>query len=200
MSNIGKEFESRIMLTDDEYLSIVSFYMKLYPNKHFIQNTNIYYDSDDLYLRSQGITLRLRIINDTTSEFTLKIKGNNGDTEINDALNINQFNLLRNENICPEGEVKKYLLSLPYPMAYYKPVATLYNRRLEIENEDHLLVIDKNTYSDIVDYNLEIEAQENIENANRLLKEYIEKFHLSLQRQKYQGKATRAIYTAKENR
>lgn len=200
MSNIGKEFESRIMLTDDEYLSIVSFYMKLYPNQHFIQNTNIYYDSDELYLRSQGITLRLRIINDATSEFTLKIKGSNGDLEINDALNINQFNLLRNENICPEGEVKKYLLSLPYPMADYKPVATLYNRRLEIENEDHLLVIDKNSYGDIVDYNLEIEAQENIENANRLLKEYIEKFHLTLHKQKYQGKATRAIMNAKENR
>ena len=75
MSNIGKEFESRIMLTDDEYLSIVSFYMKLYPNKHFIQNTNIYYDSDDLYLRKQGITLRMRIINDSASEFTAKIKG-----------------------------------------------------------------------------------------------------------------------------
>ncbi len=200
MSNIGKEFESRIMLTDDEYLSIVSFYMKLYPNQHFIQNTNIYYDSDELYLRSHGITLRLRIINDATSEFTLKIKGSNGDTEINDTLNINQFNLLRNENICPEGEVKKYLLSLPYPMADYKPVATLYNRRLEIENEDHLLVIDKNSYGDIVDYNLEIEAQENIENANRLLKEYIEKFHLTLHKQKYRGKATRAIMNAKENR
>ena len=200
MSNIGKEFESRIMLTDDEYLSIVSFYMKLYPNQHFIQNTNIYYDSDELYLRSQGITLRLRIINDATSEFTLKIKGSNGDTEINDALNINQFSLLRNENICPDGEVKKYLLSLPYPMADYKPVATLYNRRLEIKNEDHLLVIDKNSYGDIVDYNLEIEAQENIENANRLLKEYIEKFHLTLLKQKYQGKATRAILNAKENR
>ena len=200
MSNIGKEFESRVMLTDDEYLSIVSFYMKLFPNKHFIQNTNIYYDSDDLYLRKQGITLRLRIINDVTSEFTLKIKGNNGDTEINDYLHINQFNLLRNDNICPEGEVKKYLLSLPYPMAHYKPIATLYNRRLEIENEDHLLVIDKNSYGDVIDYNVEIEAKDNINSANKHLKEYIEKFHLTLINQKYQGKATRAINNAKENR
>ena len=96
MSNIAKEFESRIMLTDDEYLSIVSFYMKLYPNKHFIQNTNIYYDSDDLYLRKQGITFRLRIINEISSELTIKIKGKNGDTEINDKLNIAQFNLLKN--------------------------------------------------------------------------------------------------------
>jgi uncharacterized protein YjbK len=68
MSNVAKEFEARIMLTDDEYLSIVSFYMKLFPNKHFIQNTNIYYDSEDLFLRRQGITFRHRIINDVSFE------------------------------------------------------------------------------------------------------------------------------------
>ena len=200
MSNIAKEFESRIMLTDDEYLSIVSFYMKLYPNKHFIQNTNIYYDSDDLFLRKQGITFRLRIINDISSELTIKIKGKNGDTEINDKLNIAQFNLLKNNNIFPDGEVKKYLSTLPYSINEYKVITTLFNRRLEIEFDDHLLVIDKNTYSDIVDYNLEIETKDNIESAQRHLKEYIEKFHLSLINQKYQGKATRAILAAKENR
>ena len=200
MSNVGKEFESRIMLTDDEYLSIVSFYMKLYPNKHFLQNTNFYFDSDDLFLRSQGITLRMRVINDLSSELTIKIKGNDGDTEINDPLNLNQFNMLKDHNIFPDGEVKKYLITLPYPLANYKQVAVLYNRRLEIENEDHLLVIDKNTYGDVVDYNLEIEAKDNIETAKKYLKEYIEKFHLTLLRQKYQGKATRAIYNAKENR
>ena len=200
MSNIGKEFETRIMLTDDEYLSIVSFYMKMYPNKQFIQNINIYYDSDDLYLRKSGITLRMRIINDVSSELTVKIKGENGDLEINDALNLAQYNLLKNSNIFPDGEVRKYLSTLPYSINDYKPVATLYNRRLEIENEDHLLVIDKNTYSDIIDYNLEIETKDNIQSAQKYLKEYIEKFHLSLLKQKYKGKATRAIYAAKENR
>lgn len=200
MSNVAKEFEARIMLTGDEYLSIVSFYMKLFPNKHFIQNTNIYYDSEDLFLRRQGITFRHRIINDVSSELTIKIKGKDGDTEINDKLNIAQYNLLLNKNIFPDGEVKKYLSSLPYPINEYKVIATLYNRRLEIEYEDHLLVIDKNSYGDIVDYNLEIEAKDNIDTAHKKLKEYIEKFHLSIINQKYQGKATRAIMAAKENR
>ena len=200
MSNIAKEFESRIMLTDDEYLSIVSFYMRMYPNKHFIQNTNIYYDSDDLFLRKQGITFRLRIIDEVSSELTIKIKGKEGDVEINDKLNIAQFNVLINQNIFPDGEVKKYLTSLPYSISEYKKITTLFNRRLEIEFDDHLLVVDKNSYSDIIDYNLEIETKDNIESANNLLKEYIKKFHLSLINQKYQGKATRAINAAKENR
>ena len=200
MSNIQKEFETRIMLKENEYLDIVSFYMKLYPNKHFLKNTNIYYDSDDLFLRKQGITLRVRLINDISPELTIKIKGNNGDTEINDKLTINQFDQLINDNIFPDGEVKKYLSSLPYSLANYKEITTLYNRRLEIENDDHLLVIDKNSYSDIIDYNLEIEAKDDIKTAERYLKEYIDKFNLSLHKQKYQGKATRAINNAKENR
>jgi hypothetical protein len=89
---------------------------------------------------------------------------------------------------------------IPDPKSKVKFFIPYYNRRLEIENEDHLLVIDKNTYGDIVDYNLEIEAKDNIDTANKRLKEYIEKFHLSLINQKYQGKATRAIMAAKENR
>ena len=133
MSNVAKEFEARIMLTDDEYLSIVSFYMKLFPNKHFIQNTNFYYDSEDLFLRRQGITFRHRIINDVSSELTIKIKGKNGDTEINDKLNIAQFNALKNHHIFPDGEVKKFLTTLPYPISEYKEITTLFNRRLEIE-------------------------------------------------------------------
>ena len=200
MSNIQKEFETRIMLEENEYLDIVSFYMKLYPNKHFLKNTNIYYDSDDLFLRKQGITLRVRLINDISPELTIKIKGNNGDAEINDKLTINQFDQLKNDNIFPDGEVKKYLSSLPYSLANYKEITTLYNRRLEIENDDHLLVIDKNSYSDIIDYNLEIEAKDDIKTAQKYLEFYIDKFNLSLLKQKYQGKATRAIMAAKENR
>ena len=200
MSNIQKEFETRIMLKENEYLDIVSFYMKLYPNKHFLKNTNIYYDSEDLFLRKQGITLRVRLINDISPELTIKIKGNNGDTEINDKLTINQFDQLINDNIFPDGEVKKYLSSLPYSLANYKEITTLYNRRLEIENDDHLLVIDKNSYSDIIDYNLEIEAKDDIKTAQKYLEFYIDRFNLSLLKQKYQGKATRAIMAAKENR
>ena len=196
MSNIVKEFEARIMLTEEEYLNIVSFYMRTYPNQHFLQNTNIYFDSDDLYLRNNHITLRVRVINDAKCELTCKIKGYNGDQEINDDLSKKEKTLLLENNIFPDGEVKKHLLTLSYPLSNYHTIATLYNRRLEIKFDDHLLVIDRNTYGDVVDYNLEIEAKDDISNANAKLEEYIKQFHLSLHKQKYQGKATRAILEA----
>lgn len=197
MSNIVKEFESRIMLTSEEYMNIVSFYMKLYPEHHFLQNTNIYFDSDDLFLRKKHITLRVRIINDVRCELTAKIKGNNGDQEINDDLSLKEKDMLLNENKFPEGNVKNFLVSLSYPLSSYHQIVTLYNRRLEIKYEDHLLVIDKNNYNDIVDYNLEIETEKDINLAYKILEKYIQKFNLSLLEQKYIGKAHRAIMSTK---
>ena len=196
MSNIQKEFESRIMLTEREYLEVVSHFLKLYPNHHFLQNNNYYFDTKDLYLREKHITLRIRTINDVRSELTLKIKGENGDEEINDDISFKEKEILLNEKVFPEGNVKRYLLSLPIPLSNYENIVSLYNRRLEIKYDNHLLVIDKNEYIGIVDYNLEIETENDIKLARALLNEYIKKFNLSLGNQKYMGKAHRAINAA----
>ena len=196
MSNVVKEYESRIMLTESEYFEIVSHFMRLYPNKHFLKNVNIYFDTEDLYLRKNHITLRIRIINDVKCELTLKKTGTNGDDEINDTINLSQADAIVKGEYFPDGEVKNYLLSLPYTLNLYKQITTLTNLRLEIENEDHLLVIDKNSYGEIVDYNLEIEANDSIENAKSLLNAYILQFNLANRDQKYIGKAHRAIMAA----
>ena len=47
-------------------------------------------------------------------------------------------------------------------------------------------------------YNLEIETKDDIKSAKKYLKEYIEKFHLSLKDQPYMGKANRAILASKK--
>ena len=198
MSNVITEFESRIMLTENEYFEIVSFYMKQYPNKQFLQNTNIYLDTNDLFLRKKHITLRIRTINDVTAELTCKIKGANGDEEINDNLFIKDINNIINYGAFPAGNVKNYLLSLARPLSEYRAITTLYNRRLEIKHPDHLLVIDKNVYSDIVDYNLEIESENDMNVARKYLKFYIDKFNLSLKDEPYIGKASRAIMAVKK--
>lgn len=193
MSNIGKEFESRVMLTEQEYLDVVSHFMKLYPNNHFLQNNNNYFDTNDLFLKNRHITLRIRTINDIRFELTLKIKGLNGDEEINDDLSFKEKEAIIKDKFFPEGNVKRYLLSLPIPLSNYENIVSLYNRRLEIKFDNHLLVIDKNEYNGIIDYNLEIETKDDINLANKLLNDYIKQFHLSLANQKYHGKAHRAL-------
>ena len=193
MSNIAKEFESRVMLTEKEYLDIVSYYMKLYPDHSFLQNNNYYFDTKDFYLRKKHITFRIRTINDVRCELTLKIKGEHGDEEINDDITFKEMDTIMKEKFFPNGNVKKFLLSLPYPLSSYDNIVTLYNRRLEIAQDHHLLVIDKNEYNGITDYNLEVETKDDINLARKFLYDYIRKFSLSLANQKYAGKFHRAI-------
>ena len=188
-----KEYETRLMLDEERYFFIVTYYMNITPNKHFIQNANYYFDTNDLFLRSQHMTLRVRTINDVKSELTLKIKGDNGDDEINDRLTPQETELLINKSIFPYGQVRNRLMLLPYSLDKYHQIASLFNRRLEIEFDNYTLVIDKNTYGNVVDYNLEIESKVGIEHAKEVLKEYINKFNLKVSKEKYHGKATRAI-------
>lgn len=188
-----KEYEARLMLDEERYFFIVTYYMNITPNKHFIQNANYYFDTNDLFLRSQHMTLRVRTINDVKSELTLKIKGDNGDDEINDRLTPQETELLINKSIFPYGQVRNRLMLLPYSLDKYHQIASLFNRRLEIEFDNYTLVIDKNTYGNVVDYNLEIESKVGIEHAKEVLKEYINKFNLKVSNEKYHGKATRAI-------
>ena len=190
---MGKEFEARLLISEEQYFFIVTYYMNLFPNKKFLQNTNVYYDTDDLYLRSQHITLRLRTINDVKSELTMKIKGEQGDEEINDGLSPKEAELLSIHGVFPYGQVRNRLMLLPYSLEKYHSITTLYNRRLEINFEDYLLVIDKNVYSDVTDYNIEIESKKDINHAKSVMKEYIEKFNLTVSKEKYVGKARRAI-------
>ena len=196
MSNTVKEYESRIMLDESEYIAIVSHYIRLYPNQHFLKNVNIYFDTDNLYLRKHHTNLRIRIINDVKYELTLKVSHPDGDDEINDIILKKDADALINNEYFPEGNVKNYLQSLPYPLNAFKVITTLNNLRLEIENEDHLLVIDKNTYGDITDYNLEIEARDSVNTAKSHLNAYILQFNLANRDKKYIGKSHRAIDAA----
>ena len=191
-----KEYEARLMIDEERYLFIVTYFMNINPNKHFLQNTNYYFDTDDLFLRNEHITLRVRNINDIKSELTMKIKGENGDEEINDGLTPKEAELLINNSIFPYGQVRNRLMLLPYSLDKYHRIAVLYNRRLEIEFEDYVLVVDKNTYGDVVDYNIEVESSVGIKHAKDILKQYIEKFNLPVSKEKYVGKATRAIKEA----
>ena len=198
MSNSLHEYESRLMISEEQYFNIVSFYLSKRPYEKFIQNTNIYFETEDLALRREHIVLRVRIINDNYVELTLKEKAQEGDIEINDTLNGNQIEQLQ-EGYFPDGEVKNRLSLLACPLSSIKQVAKLNNRRLEIKEEDHLLVIDKNTYGDITDYNIEVEA-DNMKAAKDILIRYIEKFNLQNNDKKYAGKARRAIDEALKNK
>ena len=70
-------------------------------------------------------------------------------------------------------------------------VGKLKSQRLEINCQDYLVVLDKNYYGNIEDYNIEVEAK-NKKDAEHFLQQILKKFNIEYQKD-YKSKSARAI-------
>lgn len=157
---MGKEmeYETRVMLSEEQYFTIASFYLTRHGYHPFIDQTNYYYDTPDRILRSKHIIIRIRHITHKRCELTLKIKGDNGDIEVNQYLSYNEYHRLMKRFILPKGAVYDELLEKGLPISGYNLIGSLSTKRLEVKEDNYLVVIDKNTYENVTDYDLEIES------------------------------------------
>ena len=164
-SNI--EIEAKVLLLKDEYNAIIE---KLSLQKYRkIKQTNHYIDTPDRYLKKNGIALRIRE-KDEEFELTLKTPLSEGLLEKNENISWRDFEKLTESNIFPDGNIKKFLLILGVKVSDLKVLTSLCTERIHVEFEGFGLALDKNIYSNIVDYELEVEsssierAQQEIEN------------------------------------
>ena len=193
--NKNIENEKRLMLTLEQYALLMKDFVQLETSSIFNQ-VNYYFDDEDLSLRDHHIVLRIRSINDNKYELTAKIKGENGDTELNYPFSkeeVDAFILNPTFSDSLLNETIEKVTTKPV-----KLITSLETRRLECQKEDHLVVIDKNHYSDVTDYNLEIEAS-SIEDATKYILYYAKKYHLTYD-ENYQSKSRRAINRALNKR
>lgn len=189
------EYEDRVLINKEEYEEIVSFFLSRYPNHHFLEQTNYYFDTLEYSLKNSHIVCRLRSILNKKIELTLKIKQEKGDIEITSVLTYNQeANLLSHFEV-PEGDVKKALLAIGIPLDKYKMIGSLKSKRLEISEDNHLIVIDMNTYGDIVDYNIEVEAKSKEEATKQILL-LCQQFNLKYKKD-YSSKSSRLFNSIK---
>lgn len=177
------ECEAHIIISYQDYLSIIEDIPHILKDNHInniknITQENIYYDDIDNNLSKQKITFRLRkILSDNIEELTLKIPSNNGDIEIN-------------ETPFHHPEIDSHL---PKPFSSYQEVARLLTKRIEIEFENYLLVLDENKYHGVVDYDIEIESKKDLKNALEILEQYVNKYHIKYDKDTLtQSKAKRA--------
>lgn len=189
------ECEDRVMLTEEEYFEILAFYLRNKSETDFIMQTNIYIDSVDFVLRKSGKSLRIRTINGKYSELTLKIKGKEGDKEYNEILPLNKLNDFTINGIFPDGEIRNILVLDGININFLQVLTSLDTRRYEEKIEDYLLVIDKNDYNGITDYNLEIEAPSKTR-AHEAIISICEKFNISYSNE-YITKSSRALSSIK---
>lgn len=190
------ECESRAMLTEEEHRTVLSDLLSVHTNIKPIEQTNIYIDSYDMQLRRDfKCTLRIRRIKNTErNELTLKIKGNNGDTELTDYIHNEILMAFVHDHVFPEGEVKESLQKMGANLAKLHILAELKTIRYEFVIQNYLVVIDENHYSGIIDYNIEIEAP-TLEIAQNAMTEYCNKYNIKYTT-KYKTKHVRALEAA----
>lgn len=179
MRNI--ECEERVMLTFEQYSKLIGVYMMEDPSFRYIKIENIYLDDKDISIKRSHKMLRIRHA-DGKEELTLKIKGNDGDIEINETLD-------------NHPEIDK---ALDYPFDHYQPITKLKTKRLEAKVDDYLVVIDMNEYSGIIDYDLEIEAP-SMDRAKQIIMQICRKYHIEY-KENYHSKSSRAISAYLKNK
>lgn len=190
--NINMEYEARVMINEEQYLNIRKHYLNSKYSKEEIINENFYFDTEDLKLTSSHKVLRMRKINNSKYELTLKIKGENGDIEINHKLTDKEKDNLLENSIISYPPILDKLKESNIDPSSIRYITNLKTERLEVRLEYCLLVIDKNYYRNKVDFNLEVESSAK-SLAKSQLEEIIKPFGLSIKKD-YINKAKRAIY------
>lgn len=189
---INMEYEARAMVSEKQYQEILAHFLKSKEDKKQFTNSNSYFDYEDLFLTNNHMVLRTRKIGENEYELTLKIKGENGDTECNTSLTSNQYEEMRKNTTIPDSIVKEKLIENNIDLNKLQFITDLRTDRLEVYYKDYIVVIDKNYFRNRVDYNVEIEANSK-ESAISLLNEAFSSFGVTYKKG-YISKSRRAIF------
>ncbi|MGM9873467.1 MAG: CYTH domain-containing protein [Bacilli bacterium] len=190
---IEKEKELRNSLTEEEYFKLCScFIYHSNTGNKFKDILNIYFDTPSHDIDNSNMILRLRTIDRQKPHLTLKISNSkNESVEIHQILNINELSLLNNKGIVPVGKILDELKKRNIETNKIEKRCELKTKRFETIIDDCLLVIDKNTYFDIVDFDFEIEYK-NKKNAIELFNKILNTFNIK-KTENYITKGRRAL-------
>ncbi len=148
------EYEKKYMLTREEY---IAFLKKIGKYASFANQTNYYFDSNDLEMNEKGITYRIRAKNKT---FTAMMKMHN----------VGQFNCNLEETIYVKSVFDPNVFNI---MGLYLQ-GELSTKRIILHKNDFCeIVIDHNIYLGTTDYELEIEYLKGCESKTLVLLEKI---------------------------
>ena len=175
------EYEERAMISEDDYHKVINDIKKEGIPFVSLHIENIYLDNKESFIFNTNKMLRIRITNNKEKELTLKTRNTDGSTrEINETLSCHPI---------IDKELNNHFSD-------YQEIAKMVTERIEVQYKDYLLVIDKNIYHGIVDYDLEIEAKSQ-QKALILVKKCCNLYNLTYDSQ-YQVKSHRAIARARE--
>ncbi|MEN3821657.1 CYTH domain-containing protein [Staphylococcus xylosus] len=169
----NNEIEFKQLLTEKQYNVIhKTYFNEIEPFKQ----TNFYIDTPDFDLKDHKSALRIRV-KDEYLEMTLKIPAEVGLTEYNFETHVvPELNKAIPEQSLP-SEIADQLTKMDIDLTKLIILGSLKTERLEKEINGNLLVLDKSTYLDFEDFELEYEVEDYDEGLIQF-KSILEKFDM----------------------
>ncbi|MGW7831348.1 CYTH domain-containing protein [Staphylococcus xylosus] len=169
----NNEIEFKQLLTEKQYNVIhKTYFNEIEPFKQ----TNFYIDTPDFDLKDHKSALRIRV-KDEYLEMTLKIPAEVGLTEYNFETHVvPELNKPILEQSLP-SEIADQLTKMDIDLTKLIILGSLKTERLEKEINGNLLVLDKSTYLDFEDFELEYEVEDYDEGLIQF-KSILEKFDM----------------------
>lgn len=165
------EIEYKSLLSAADYQRLLPEFSHLTP----ISQTNYYIDSPDWELKGHKCSLRLRIMEDR-AELTLKIPQTIGNQEYNQAIDSQAANQLIKDFCLPQGPIAD-LLRETVQLDKLTIWGSLHTLRYETDSPIGLLALDKNSYADQIDYELEVEVTDDLV-GKKAFEDYLDQRHI----------------------
>ena len=168
------EIEYKTLLSLSEFDKLGKRFSHITP----VRQTNHYFDTPDLKLRGNKLSLRIRTFDDA-AEMTLKIPQKVGNLEHNIALTSEEAYAILATKSLPQNDltiqsILDLLKGYAIDLAAIHVLGSLTTTRREYETNIGLMALDKNEYSGKLDYELELEvtdAPSGQKNFNHFLKD-----------------------------
>ncbi|MFR4176995.1 MAG: CYTH domain-containing protein [Lactococcus raffinolactis] len=171
-TNLEIEYKTLLSLSEFDQLG------KRFSHVAPVRQTNHYFDTPDLKLRANKLSLRIRTFDDA-AEMTLKIPQKVGNLEHNIALTSEEANAILATKALPQNciniqNILELLKGYAIDLSAVRVLGSLTTTRREYETSIGLMALDKNEYSGRLDYELELEvadARSGEKNFNYFLKD-----------------------------
>ena len=179
------EFEAKNLLTKKEY-ELLCKHLNHTNTEAKIQ-INYYFETEDFALKNKGAALRIREKDDRYI-LTLKQPHGEGLLETHEPLSSETMQKWISNQPTLVSKIGKQLQALNVSPGELIYGGNLVTKRIELNQLDALIVLDKSEYNNIVDYELEVEA-DNIDLAEHVIEHLLNTYHIP--KRKTQNKTAR---------
>ncbi|WP_416151239.1 CYTH domain-containing protein [Salipaludibacillus sp. HK11] len=152
------EIEFKNLINNQQYQTLLNVYSSL--KGPTFEQVNHYFDTESFLIKASRSALRVRY-KGNYYVLTLKQPHPEGLLETHQPINDVEFATLKEHGTIPNGEISTQLSELlgeSVPKLAY--LGHLTTTRTEIQLDEGLLVLDKSSYFDQVDYEIEFECEE----------------------------------------